>query len=204
MGDIWGDKFVDEVLGYDTKLSPLDKKDPSFYPIKDTEGSRRYEYSEDGKKHKINSFGQGFDGVYWDERNNQFVVAEFKGQNSQLSEKQNQVEWTTNVIRKTIADVGVYKNATEKERELAEEMLKHLNNGGTIRHEVIRTRFDYSEADLPVNLSVEEKIFDNSNSKSRDITGRMYSSLEQVTYLSNKGNTKVKMKDGNISVERFS
>ena len=66
------------------------------------------------------------------------VVAEFKGGSSRESDLQKQPDWTINVAKDTRDSRGVYKKASDKEREVANEVLED-HKKGSLRYEVVTT-----------------------------------------------------------------
>ena len=162
MGEMYGHMFVEDVLGYECKLEPTDKKDSLFFPS-----------NEDSK-----SFSQGFDAIYWDKLSQEFVIAEMKGQSSKLSDAQKEFDYVLNVCQKITEGKGIYANPEDlKEYPAVKEVFDHYNNGGTVRFEVIRTKFNRK---------------DNS----------LFSVIEQRAWLSNTENVRQKMSRGKHKTER--
>lgn len=120
LGDSYGHRFATEVLGYETKLDPDSKN---------------------------RSFRQGFDSVYYDRETGQTVIGEFKGQDSQESQKQKRIRWTPDVCEKMINRQGVYARATQDERDLAFDIKREFDRG-LVRYEVIRTKFDEKASNI--------------------------------------------------------
>jgi hypothetical protein len=128
-GDLWGDRFATEVRGYQPLLHPDSK-----------------------------SIKQGFDGIYLDPSNQEFIVVEFKGQTSRESPLQRDPNWVIETCQKICSGQPPYTQVSDYERQTAQTLLSHHQKGHTLRYEVIRTNIEPT-------------------------TGKFYSQLERRTYL---------------------
>ncbi|WP_030008270.1 hypothetical protein [Picosynechococcus sp. NKBG042902] len=145
IGEAYGDQMVQNILGYEPILSPDEK---------------------------YVSFPQGFDGVYFDPNTGKVVVAEFKGQNSQLSERQKKRDYVVDICTKILeGKKAPYINAPEKEAQIARDILDKIeqNNGADVGYEVFRTKFNPKSKTLSTSLlkrfSLEDFILSPTASK---------------------------------------
>jgi hypothetical protein len=131
-GDLWGDRFATETLGYKPILHPDSK-----------------------------SIRQGFDAIYFDPTEQEYVVAEFKGQTSHESTIQAQPSWVVDTCHKICKAQPPYQNVSEYERQMAQDLLTHYQQGHVLRYEVIRTGVDsasnrfYSQLEKQTRLELD-------------------------------------------------
>ena len=160
LGEEYGHKMLTEILGYSTYL-------PGYGVLLDP-------------IEKYDSFPQGFDGVYFDPSTDEIVVAEFKGQRSELSNIQEMSYYVSSVCQKIINGNGFpYRNAPSSEYNLACEIKKRLNEN-TVRFEVYRTFLDTKSGTLSTNL--ERRIFPDMIDTILSSSKIVQSKSKQVNY----------------------
>ena len=131
-GDLWGDRFATQELGYKSILHPDSK-----------------------------SIRQGFDAIYFDPVEQEYVVAEFKGQTSKESTIQAKPSWVNDTCHKICKAQPPYQNVSEYERQMAQDLLKHYQQGHVLRYEVIRTGVEptsnrfYSQLEKQTRLELD-------------------------------------------------
>jgi hypothetical protein len=112
-GDLFGQHFAIDILGYQPYLHPDSK-----------------------------SIRQGFDAVFYDPQTQAYVIAEFKGQTSQESTLQSQPDWPLTTCQKIINSQPPYQQVSEYERQIAQTLLQLYDRGAVLRYEVIRSGVD--------------------------------------------------------------
>jgi hypothetical protein len=112
-GDLFGQRFATEHLGYQPYLHPDSK-----------------------------SIRQGFDAVFFDPQTQAYVIAEFKGQTSRESTLQTQSDWPLTTCQKIVHGQPPYQQVSEYEREIAQTLLQLYDRGTVLRYEVIRSGVD--------------------------------------------------------------
>ena len=119
------------------------------------------------------------------------VVAEFKGGSSRESDLQKQPDWAINVAKDIRDRRGVYKNASEAEREAAAEVLK-AHKEGTLRYEVIKTKNSKGETKQTRTIKPAEHdgIYDAKTQKGLDNIDALKSKREKLKEAIARGDTK--------------
>ncbi|MFZ9739447.1 MAG: hypothetical protein ACO3EZ_15720 [Prochlorotrichaceae cyanobacterium] len=112
-GESLGDRYATDILGYQVIMHGDDK-----------------------------SIAQGLDGLYWDDKRQELVVMEFKGQSSTYSSGQKRPDWSISTCQKIQDYQKPYQNVSDYERQFATEILQHYDRGEMIRYEAVRTDVD--------------------------------------------------------------
>ena len=121
----------------------------------------------------------------------EIVVAEFKGGKSRESDLQKQPDWAINVAKDIRDRRGVYRNASDKEREQAAEVLK-AHKEGRLRYEVISTKESKSETKQTrmIKPAEHDGLYGEKSQKGLNNIDALKSKREKLKEAIERGDTK--------------
>jgi hypothetical protein len=174
-----------EMREFRTSLSGQVKRDVSeiqgelFGHLYVTEHLRYQEVFHADSKSK--SMRQGLDSVYYDPKAKELVVVEFKGQNSPESKGQKETSWTIKTCEKIQQRQGNYRQASESERNAANQILEAYNKGERIRYEVVRTEVNEKNGKFKTQLEkqtrLEKKLAEKQDKKA--VVDKLYNKSKE-------------------------
>ena len=128
---------------------------------------------------------------YIPNKKSETVVAEFKGGSSKESDLQKQPDWATNVAKDIRDRRGVYKNASPKEREAADRVLK-AHKEGRLRYEVVKTKNSKAETKQTRTIKPAEHdgLYEAKTQKGLDNIDALKSNREKLKEAIERGDTK--------------